>query len=499
MKAGPKSAAAPAARKVTKTISRFTTKERFADLGLLPQTARAIAEVLGYEFMSQVQAATYGPITAGEDVLAKAKTGTGKTLGFLIPSIEKMCRADRVAKAAPGRCNISILIISPTRELTLQIAKEATFLTTYLHVGIITVVGGTNISADKRKLAAGSGVDVLVGTPGRLLDHLKNTPGVAAQMGALQTLILDEADQMLEMGFRPDIERIISFLPKQRQTLLFSATVTKDLQRVTHIAMKSNHKFLNTVPESEANTHLHVPQTAVVVPFQHHVGVLYDLLEAAVTIPDYKVLVFFPTARHTQFMADLMEAAGFSILQIHSRKSQSYRTKVSKQFHDGVNLIMFSSDVSARGLDYPDITFVLQVGSTDRESYIHRVGRTARAGKAGRALLLLCEFEEYVLQSLKDLPLQRFEIQTEQSRPALEAALASVERNGELKKTAVMAYQAWLGYYNSNRRALRWSNQELVQMAVQFSKLCGLREQPALQKKTVGKMGLKGTPGLRVM
>jgi ATP-dependent RNA helicase MSS116 len=231
---------------------------------------------------------------------------------------------------------------------------------------------------------------------------------------------LDEADRLLEMGFRPSLEAILRALPPKgpaRQSLLFSATVPDDVLAIATTVLKPGYEFVNTVPEEESQTHEHVrisalqfnfinlktllqvPQEYVVTPFQSLVPNLVRLIRHQTSaVAGYKIMVFFTTARFTQYMASLWKAMGTPVLEIHSRKSQGQRIAASKAFDTGTNVIMFSSDVSARGMDYEGVTCVIQVGLTDRSQYIHRLGRTARAGKGGCGLLLLaddetCEFD----------------------------------------------------------------------------------------------------------
>lgn len=474
------------------------TTELFSDLMISPESRRAISEVLGFLTMTQVQAASLPFIMRGDDVLAKAKTGTGKTLAFLIPAVEK------VKDIKSRNASIQILVLSPARELAFQIAKEAELLLTFKPlISVFSVVGGTNINVDKRSFEK-SGPALLVATPGRLLDHLKNTPAVREQFSALKVLIMDEADQLLEMGFRPDIERILGLLPPKstRQTLLFSATVPPAVRDIARDALMPGFATVDTVGELTEQTHLHVRQQVVTVPLSDSIAAISAILETHMQTVDYKIIVFLPTARHAGFMAQLFQFMGFQVLEMHSRKSQSQRTKTSDIFRAGSSLIMFSSDVSARGLDYPDITFVLQVGLTDKQQYVHRLGRTARAGKEGRGLLLLAPFEEQtMMRELREMPLEKMtaaELNISNQTPTVARALVRVSSDELLRTAAEQAYQAWLGFYKSNLRKCGWDAAQLVQTANNYAIYCGLRQPPALQKSTVSKMGLKGVPGITI-
>lgn len=257
--------------------------------------------------------------------------------------------------------------------------------------------------------------------------------------------------------------------------------------------MREGYQYVDTIGEGEQNTLQHVPQMWATCTLAEQYASMLAILVQQQQMPNHKIIVFCVTARQTQHAAETFLAMGMPALQIHSRMSQSARTKCSDKFRLGTNMILFSSDVSARGMDYPDVTFVLQVGvPSDRSQYVHRIGRTARAGKSGSGFLLLCDFESYFINDLKDLPLVRERIDIpQQYHAAVQQALTRVD-----VKSGEQAYQAWLGFYNSQRR-VKWSKAELVQQANRYAQIIGLREQPALEKKTVGKMGLKGVPGLR--
>jgi len=475
---------------------KHLTKHRFDELpNITPQSLRAITEVLGYEFMSKVQAQSLPVILKGFDVLARAKTGTGKTMGFLLPAVEKM------ARSPPNPNYVSVLVLSPTRELASQIQAEAVKLTKFHPIEICCVVGGTNINTDKRRLT--QQVDILVATPGRLQDHLKNTAGVVKKLGQLQVLALDEADQLLEMGFRPDIERILSMLGPMtgRQTLLFSATVPDGVHKVSKLAMKADHKYIDCIDPSEDSTNIQVDQTKLVVDFEQRIYAIVQILVNAQQNPAAKVIVFFSTARECGYMAELCNFMAIPVLEIHSRKSQGHRTKTAEQFKQSSTAVLFSSDVSARGMDYPDVTNVIQVGITTKEQYIHRLGRTARAGKSGEGCIVLVPFEsKHMDRTLAGLPLvvgAPVAIAQDVSFK-VHSALSNVPTNTALAKAAEQCYQAWLGFHNSNLRVLGWDKRHLVEVANHYAVLIGCREPPMLEKRTVGKMGLKGVPGLRL-
>ncbi|KAH9787529.1 DEAD-box ATP-dependent RNA helicase 31 [Citrus sinensis] len=461
----------------------FMSESRFDQCSISALSLKGIKDA-GYEKMTIVQEATLPVLLKGKDVLAKAKTGTGKTVAFLLPSIEVVIKSppvDRDQKRPP----ILVLVICPTRELATQAATEASTLLKYHpSIGVQVVIGETgsstaymNVVSTPANICTGDSwamfvfsriqnSQILVATPGRLRDHIENTAGFATRLMGVKVLVLDEADHLLDMGFRKDIEKIIAAVPKQRQTLLFSATV----------------------PEEVRQMHL-------VAPLDLHFPLLYVLLrEHVADNPEYKVLVFCTTAMVTRMVADLLGELKLNVREIHSRKPQSYRTRVSDEFRKSKGLILVTSDVSARGVDYPDVTLVIQVGlPSDREQYIHRLGRTGRKGKEGQGILLLAPWEEFFLSTIKDLPILKAPVPSvdPDTKKKVERALSHVEM-----KNKEAAYQAWLGYYNSNKKVGR-DKYKLVELANEYSRSMGLDNPPAIPKLVLGKMGLRNIPGLR--
>jgi ATP-dependent RNA helicase MSS116, mitochondrial len=556
----------------------FLSPRRWTDADvarlLSPATRAAVADGFGFEHLSKVQAATLELLLRGEDVFAKAKTGSGKTIAFLLPAVERL-----VASGAAGRAQtVGVLVLVPTRELALQIYEEAcTLAAPHRVVGgggaagsglrVQAVIGGTNINSERGRLRGAGGVacDVLVATPGRLVDHLDTTPGMAAALSHVRVLVLDEADRLLDMGFEPTLNRIRAALsvgappppapgaprPPGRQTLLFSATVPDGVRAMAARFLCAQYAHVDTIDADDASTNPQVTQEALVLPATSVVPALARVLAHTATAnPRHKTVVFCTTARLTAYLAALFSHAALlpggralCVVEMHSRKSQSARTAAAERFRVGQGLVMFSSDVSARGMDYPGITEVIQVGLTDRESYIHRLGRTARAGREGAGLLLLAEDEaRALLPDLADLPiaaagpasdltggasaglpgvsavadtmaagpataaptrrsmavLARFPTAAAVAAPpALAAVLGAVARDPELSKEAEQAYGASLGFYNSSLRRLGWDKPTLVANVNALFLMLGCAEVPVMPRDTLGKMGLRGTPGLR--
>lgn len=471
----------------------YLTETRFDGCSVSPLTLKAL-KAAGYEKMTVVQEATLPTILKGKDVLAKARTGTGKTVAFLLPSIEVVVKSPPIIRDEK-RPPILVLIICPTRELASQAATEAnTLLKYHPSIGVQVVIGGTRLALEQKRMQANP-CQILVATPGRLRDHIENTAGFATRLMGVKVLVLDEADHLLDMGFRKDIENIVAAVPKQRQTLLFSATVPQEVRHICHVALKRDYEYVNTVEEGSEETHSQVRQTHLVAPLEKQFSILYALLKEHIADDiDYKVLVFCTTAMVTRLVADLLGELKLNVREIHSRKPQSYRTRVSDEFRKSKGLVLVTSDVSARGVDYPDVTLVIQIGlPAEREQYIHRLGRTGRKGKQGQGILILSPWEEFFLSTIKDLPISKAEVPLvdPETKKKVERALSNVEM-----KNKEAAYQAWLGYYNSNKTIAR-DKCRLVELANEFSRSMGLDTPPAIPKLVLGKMGLKNVPGLR--
>ncbi|CZS99524.1 related to RNA helicase MSS116 [Rhynchosporium agropyri] len=474
---------------------------RFADLAkenlLHPVLLQTITQDLKFDHMMPVQAATLHDLLANRiDCLAQAKTGTGKTIAFLLPAIQTMINKNH----KPGS-GISLLVISPTRELAMQIAKEATALLQRLpRYKVSFAIGGTNKVSEENAILAGC--DILIATPGRLYDHLSDHR-IVSSMSFLDTLVLDEADRLLDMGFLPSLKKIVSCLPDKeatgRQGMLFSATIAPHVQNVAQLILSKDYKFISTIPEGELNTHERVPQHLVVVPtFSDVAAAMVGSLRSEIAMigPEtFKAIVFAPTAALVDFYGEILEQLpGMPKVSIlHSRVSQSKRTSATNAFREAKNGILVATDVVARGMDFPLVTNVLQVGiPADKESYVHRLGRTARAGAEGRGTFIVTQPETFFSTwTLK-------EITFEPVAPDL-SSKAEVRAIAERRENSARTYQAWMGYYKNHTKGLKWDNEQLVQEANAFARDgLGSPEVPALPKSTLGKMGLRGVKGLNI-
>ena len=321
------------------------------------------------------------------------------------------------------------------------------------------------------------------------------------------------------MGFRREIENVISYLgpPQQRQTLLFSATIPNEVRSVMAKTMKPSFTSVDCIHDNDASSHTNaqVQQSHVII--SGHTRLVTGTVELLTTIinrerGDLKMVVFFPTANLVAFYAKLFnEALRVPVLELHSRKSQSFRTKTADNFRVAENAILFTSDVSARGVDYPGVTHVVQFGIADsRESYIHRLGRTGRAGKVGEGLLVLTDLEQNFMKSLKglDIPVNQ-EMQSMMDKEPSQQFMAKMdpifdainsERDQSLVQSIKSAYQSMLGFYNGKLAKLaKLSNDDLVEFVNSFAAQAGLSRIPEIETRTIKKMGLAQARGLNIV
>lgn len=475
---------------------------RFADLAgqnlVHPSIIQTITDDLKFDHMMPVQAATLWELLppSRSDCLVQAKTGTGKTVAFLLPALQTMI-SNKV-----GGNGISLLVISPTRELAMQIAQEATNLLQRLPKYRVRIaIGGTNKDREEKQIL--SGCDVLIATPGRLIDHMANEEILYA-FRKLDTLVLDEADRLLDMGFMPALKDIVRHLPDRnqapRQGMLFSATIAPHVNQVAGLVLSPGYKFISTIPAGEINTHERVPQYLVKVPTFAAVApaMVGSIREEATKHQYFKAIVFAPTAALAGLYDFILsQVPGLPpVSALHSRMSQNKRTKITNEYREAKSAILVATDVVARGMDFPGITTVFQVGiPSEKQSYIHRLGRTARADAEGRGIFIICEPEYFFPRwTLKEINFIDHNADVS-AGPEVERILSNME---EEEKGQV--YKAWLGYYNNHLRGLRWDKEELVRQANIYAREgLGTAETPIIQKSTVGKMGLRGTKGLNVV
>lgn len=464
-----------------------------------PTIVQTITDDLKFDRMTPVQAATLDELLPPKrsDCLVQAKTGTGKTIAFLLPAIETML-AQRRGPDSP----VSILVISPTRELAMQIANEGSNLLQRMSQYRVRIaIGGTNKDKEEKQIL--KGCDVLIATPGRLFDHMSNEDILYA-LRHVDTLVLDEADRLLDMGFMKALRDIVSKLPDKKETnrqgMLFSATIAPHVKQVAGLVLNPGYQFISTIPEGEVNTHKRVPQILIKVPtFSATAAAMVgSIRQEAKQHSDFKAIFFAPTAALADFYGHVLSSLpGLpSVVVLHSRMSQNKRTKVTNDFRDSASSILVATDVVARGMDFPGVTTVFQVGiPADKQSYIHRLGRTARADADGRGIFIVSEEEAWFPRwTLKDITFIPQEADLSASEQ-VDDIVAKMEDEDRAK-----IYQAWLGYYNNHLKALKWDKADLVAAANVYAR-DGLMapETPTIAKTTAGKMGLRGVRGLVVV
>ncbi|KAJ6078545.1 hypothetical protein N7467_008298 [Penicillium canescens] len=492
---------------------------------------------MNLETMTEVQSMTLREIVKGDDVLAQAKTGTGKTLAFLLPTLQNILndpgvdvsKVGRYSRTAPSE--IRALIISPTRELAEQIAVEAKKVAFGTGLIVQTAVGGTQKRSGLMKIQR-EGCHLLIGTPGRLKDILSD-PWTGVSAPKLNTLILDEADRLLDQGFAPDIKEIQGFLPDpskiDRQTLMFSATVPREVMSLVRQTLKPGFQFVQTVREDEVPTHHRVPQKVVWMrglengmPAVLEIAKNYQARRAnGEDLRPFKAIVYYNSTAETKCAADAFNnlrrsydvgktpLGELKMLEINSRLTQAERTRSAESFRRSPSGILFSSDVTARGMDFPDVTHVIQVGvPRDTETYIHRLGRTARAGKEGEGWLLVHKGEDACFRSrLGRIPIKEDTASlpaawadmsqqatdssaTSETVSQMKAAMAAVGPSHKIK-----SYMGQLGTIIGNFSSKRFAIDVLNK---QFVDGFGMESPPQIAPRVAQQMGLGNIPGVNI-
>ena len=478
--------------------------------GIREELVRALADA-GVKELTPIQSECLPHCLAGSDVLAKAKTGTGKTFAFLLPTFERLARSNSRRPLPSGVDPVRALVLSSARELGTQIVTQAEKLAASLpQYNVETIMGASSVTPQRERLDPsiaerfsaqyGGVVDVMVATPGRLIEHLHSTSSFAARLAGVEVLILDECDMLLDGGFQRDIEEIISALPAGRQTLCFSATVPEKMLAVLGLALRPDHVVVDCVGEVTADAHSQIVQRVLVHPLERSLVALYALIrEEMASHPDtYKVMAFLPTARQVQFSTLCLVEMGVAVLEIHSRRTATERSYASDTFRKHTKQVLLSSDVSARGVDYPDVTLVLQVGSpATRDVYVQRIGRTGRAGASGAAILLLCEYEKSFLSTLKGLPIEHMASDNLGSVEEMRAVRAAAARVDD--EVATQTYRAWIVAMNGQRKALKWSKPDIVTNANLYAReVLGRTTIPTLPRKAAVECALVGLAGLNI-
>ncbi|CAK7221025.1 ATP-dependent RNA helicase [Sporothrix bragantina] len=414
----------------------------FADLNISEKTKKGLAD-MGLETMTEIQRRALPPLLAGKDLLGAAKTGSGKTLAFLVPAVEMLYSL----KFKP-RNGVGVIIVTPTRELALQIWGVAQELMAHHSQTTGIVMGGANKRAEAEKL--GKGVNLLVATPGRLLDHLSTTPFLYKH---LRSLIIDEADRILEVGFEDELRKIIQILPKERQTMLFSATQTQKIDDLAKVSLRANPLYLNVDEEQQFSTVDGLEQGYVVCPSQNRFLLLWSFLKKMAG--KKKVIVFFSSCNSVKYHADLLRYIDLGgVLDLHGKQKQAKRTATFFEFINADHGILLCTDVAARGLDIPAVDWIVQFDPPDDgRAYVHRVGRTAR-GKQGRgkSLLFLLPSEVGFLAYLREarVPVVEYEFPTNKVRNVQAQLEKLLSQNYYLHQSAKDGFRAYLHAYASH-------------------------------------------------
>jgi ATP-dependent RNA helicase DeaD len=359
-----------------------TPEVTFADLGLDPKVLKALADV-GYETPSPIQAATIPPLLEGRDVVGLAQTGTGKTAAFALPILSRLDLSQKTPQA---------LVLAPTRELALQVCEAFERYAAHIKgVHVLPVYGGQGYGVQLSALRRG--VHIVVGTPGRIMDHLdKGT----LDLTELRFLVLDEADEMLNMGFAEDVETILADTPEDKNVALFSATMPPQIRRISKSYLRDPEEI--TVKNRTA-TASNITQRYLIVSYPQKVDALTRILE----VENFEgMIVFVRTKNETETLAEKLRARGLSAMAINGDVQQTQRERTVNQLKSGKLDILVATDVAARGLDVEQISHVVNYDiPTDTESYVHRIGRTGRAGRSGDAISFVTPRERYLLKHIE--------------------------------------------------------------------------------------------------
>jgi ATP-dependent RNA helicase RhlE len=395
---GVPSAGSPSAR-----LAEAIAVSRFTGLGLTRPVVRAVLEE-NYEQPSPVQAAVIPLVLGRRDVIACAQTGTGKTAAFVLPLLQQL--------AGSTSSRVRALVLTPTRELAAQIADRVAVYGRHLSVRHAVLYGG--VSQRPQEIALRAAPDVIVATPGRLLDLIGQK---LVDLAGITHLVLDEADRMLDMGFVHDVRRVVAMVPRERQTLLFSATMAPEVETLARTMLVNPERVAISPAQTTAQT---VDQSVVFVAAANKRSVLEDLLRDETV---QRALVFTRTKRGANRLSEQLDRVGIGSVAIHGNKTQGARTRALDAFRRGTTRVLVATDVAARGIDVDGISLVVNFDMPNvAESYVHRIGRTGRAGASGRAISLCDETERPFLVHIERLirrrlpqrgaPLDRREVRT---------------------------------------------------------------------------------------
>ncbi|XP_054448563.1 probable ATP-dependent RNA helicase DDX10 [Pteronotus mesoamericanus] len=408
---------------------------RFSDFPLSKKTLKGLQEAQ-YRLVTEIQKQTIGLALQGKDVLGAAKTGSGKTLAFLVPVLEALYRLQWTSTDGLG-----VLIISPTRELAYQTFEVLRKVGKNHDFSAGLIIGGKDLKHEAERI---NNINILVCTPGRLLQHMDET--ICFHATNLQMLVLDEADRILDMGFADTMNAIIENLPKKRQTLLFSATQTKSVKDLARLSLK-NPEYVWVHEKAKYSTPATLEQNYIVCELQQKISVLYSFLRSHLK---KKSIVFFSSCKEVQYLYRVFcrLRPGISILALHGRQQQMRRMEVYNEFVRKRAAVLFATDIAARGLDFPAVNWVLQFDCPeDANTYIHRAGRTARYKEDGEALLILLPSEEKgMVQQLlqKKVPVKEIKINPEKLIDVQKKLESFLAQDQDLKERAQRCFVSYI-------------------------------------------------------
>ncbi|KAJ4296567.1 ATP-dependent RNA helicase dbp4 [Kalmusia sp. IMI 367209] len=456
--------------------------KNFTDLPLSGATKQGLKSA-HFTVMTDIQAKAIPIALKGHDILGAAKTGSGKTLAFLLPVLENLYRLQHIGADA----GLGALIISPTRELAIQIFDVLRKIGKHGHMFAAgLVIGGKSLEAEREALTR---MNILVATPGRILQHLSQT--VAFNVDDLKMLVLDEADRILDMGFQRDVDAILEYLPKERQTLLFSATQSKKVSDLARLSLQEP-EYVSVHAEDKSATPKTLQQNYFVCPVEEKLDTLWSFIQAS---KKSKILCFFSSAKTVRFVYESFRhmQPGIPLLHLHGRQKQGARLDVTTKFAAAKFSCLFATDVAARGLDFPAVDFVIQVDCPeDVDTYIHRVGRTARYNREGRGVLFLAPSEEEgMLKRLeaKKVPIEIINARQKKKQSIRSQLVHMCFKDPELKYLAQKAFITYTKslYVQKDKEIFNIRNYDLEKFAASL----GLPGAPKIKflKEDDGKRG----------
>ena len=458
----------------------FFSDKKFSEMKLTPLTVECLQKQ-GFIISTEVQEKVIPIAKKGKDIMCTAKTGSGKTLAFLIPALELLIKADFQQNQGVG-----VIVITPTRELALQIydvAKELLFLA---HKKCGVIIGGGYRKKEASKLI--KGVNLLIATPGRLLDHLNNTEGFNCDN--LCMLIIDEADAILKNGFEDELIQILKLIPKERQTMLFSATLTKKIENLGLLSLKNPiYIKLEINPEGQNNNLQNLDQGFIIISPDLKFIFLYTFLKKNI---NKKIMIFFNSCAEVQFYSYLLNYIGITVLSINGDLKQLDREIIYREFFNSEKSILLCTDIAQRGLDFPEVDWIINYDlPLSVDEYLHRVGRTARGPEScGKSMLILMPNEVDLLERIKEknIEIKEYEFKKDKLVNIQEKYEILIGSNPALESLAIDAYKNYIfSYlYTKNNKMDNFKNIENIDKE-KLIKSFGLKEVPFIKLKRFDK------------